>query len=390
MINNILYYIRQIFIGSILLFTSTYSFAQYDSIFHDNNYRTFLVHKPPASPLIDTFSLVIAMHGGLGTAYNMEEMSMLSEKADEANFIVVYPEGTKGGFLNRRTWNAGWCCGDASSSNADDVGFINALIDTIISQYTIDTGRIYATGMSNGGFMSFRLACELSHRIAAIAPVSASMSMIECEPIRAVPIINFHSYLDTNVPYLGGVGSGFSNHHNSPQDSVMNAWANMDTCSIFNDTILHNEQFTNIQWNTCSCETEIQYYITQDGGHSWPGGVQTITGDPPSEFLNANDLMWSFFQQYSLDCGTVSAMKENGDKNNNFLLYPNPTKGVVYIDYKERNNDIRISVYNHFGRIIIKSKNVDAINLINQPSGIYYIKIQTKHKILTKKIIKTY
>ena len=291
--------------------------------------------------------------------------------------------------LNIRTWNAGWCCGFASNSNINDVGLIDALLDTLISEYSIDTNRIYATGMSNGGFMSYRLACELSDRIAAIAPVASSMSLTSCVPNRPVPIIHFHSYLDINVPYLGGIGSGFSNHHNSPQDSIMNAWANINTCNILNDTIVDNTQYTFTKWRECNCSSDILHYITQDGGHSWPGGNQTSTGDPVSNYINATELMWSFFQQYSLDCRTLTIIDETYNENSGFELFPNPSTGFINIRISESVADFTTTVYDHLGRVIFKSENKEAINLTDQPFGIYYILIHTKDQILTGKIIKT-
>ena len=169
----------------------TEAFAQYLGFSYDGYERTYLLHLPTGYDGIEPLPLIIAMHGGLGSADNLQSQSGLSNKADSENFIVVYPEGVKGGVLNVRTWNAGWCCGNSSSSNVDDVGFIDSLLDTLVDRYAIDTNRIYATGMSNGGFMSYRLACELSDRIAAIAPVSASMSVTGYIPSRPVPIIHF-------------------------------------------------------------------------------------------------------------------------------------------------------------------------------------------------------
>ena len=168
---------------TIAFFTYSISFAQYDSIHFDGYNRTYLLHLPSGYSGMDSIPLVIAMHGGFGSADNLQNQSQLSIKADAENFIVVYPEGVKGGVLNIRTWNAGWCCGFASLLKINDVGFIDALLDTLINQYSIDTNRIYATGMSNGGFMSYRLACELSDRIAAIAPVASSMSLTSCVPM---------------------------------------------------------------------------------------------------------------------------------------------------------------------------------------------------------------
>lgn len=374
---------------AVVLLAITVSFAQYNSISFDGYDRTYLLHLPSGYIETESIPLVIAMHGGFGSAINLQNQSQLSVKADAENFIVVYPEGVKGGILNIRTWNAGWCCGNASNLNIDDVGFIDALLDTLISQYSIDTNRIYATGMSNGGFMSYRLACELSDRIAAISPVASSMSLISCVPSRPVPIIHFHSYLDTSVPYLGGIGDGFSDHYNPPQDSIMNAWANIDSCDILNDTtIVDNNQYTFTKWRDCNCSSEIHHYITQDGGHSWPGGNQTLIGDPVSVYIDATDLMWSFFQQYSLDCETLTIIKETYNDNGGLELFPNPSTGIINIRISDSNTDFITTVYDQLGKVILRSENTNIINLINQPIGIYYVSIQTEAQILTGKITK--
>ncbi len=386
--NKMKTFVRVYFTIVTILLISTVSYGQYDSIQFDGYDRTYLLHLPDSYSGTDTLPLIIAMHGGFGSAYNLQDQSLLSEKADEENFIVVYPEGLENGILNIRTWNAGWCCGNASSSNVDDVGFINALLDTLISQYSIDTNRIYATGMSNGGFMSYRLACELSDRIAAIAPVAASMSMYDCNPERPVPIIEFHSYLDENVPYYGGIGSsGFSDHWNPPQDSVMNAWANKDTCLVLNDTIVNNGQYTFIKWGNCSCLYEVHHYVTEDGGHSWPGGTQGVIGDPVSIYINATDLLWSFFQQYSLECETVNYQDENTYKDIYFDLFPNPSVGIININTSLSSAKYTIEVYNITGKLIVQIENKNVIDLSDQMPGIYFALIQTEKQIITQKII---
>lgn len=379
--------IKQLILG-VLLFISLPAFTQYDSIPFGAFNRTYLLHLPDAYKETSSLPLLIAMHGGFGNAYNIEKQSQLSVKADAENFIVVYPEGIKSGLLNISSWNAGWCCGFASRSNVDDVGFINSLLDTLIDQYTIDTNRIYATGMSNGGFMAYRLACELSQRIAAIAPVAASMSMSNCTPIRPVPIIDFHSYMDTHIPYDGGVGNGPSNHYNSPQDSVLNAWAKKGNCSSINDTIVNNSEYTFIKWSVCDCTTEIHHYATQDGGHSWPGGVQTLIGDPVSNYINATDLMWEFFQQHSLDCKPLSE-KRTVWKENNIKIFPNPTSGKLTIYTEGYYQKLEIEMFNLAGEKILSSNQRNKIELSHLKLGAYFIKVNMDGNIKMEKIIKT-
>lgn len=370
-----------------LFFTVVSSHAQYDSIPFDGYNRTYLLHLPSEYTGTEELPLVIAMHGGFGNAYNLQNQSQLSLKADSENFIVVYPEGLEGVVLGISSWNAGWCCGWSSNNNIDDVGFISTLLDTLLTQYSIDTNRIYATGMSNGGFMSYRLACELSDRIAAIAPVGASMSMTTCTPQRPVPTISLHSYLDDNVPYDGGVGDGASGHYNSPQDSILNAWSAMNNCNTTNDTIINNSQFLYRRWSNCDCETIIEQYVTQDGGHSWPGGIQTLSGDPVSTFINANDLIWDFFQQYSLDCDPQTVI-ESDIENIKVKLYPNPTSGVVKI-YSEMNySEINVSVYNLLGEKIYENTPQKEFDLTPFPEGAYIVLLRIEDTIDTRKVIK--
>lgn len=361
-----------LFILFTLLFGKGY--AQYDSISVGGISRTYQLHLPPNYDGSEDLPIIIAMHGGFGNGPQLEIQSQLSVKADEENFIVVYPEGVQG-FLNIRTWNAGACCGYAADNDVDDVGFIDALLDSLMASYSIDSLRVYATGMSNGGFMSYRLACELSNRIAAIAPVAASMTMSECSPFYEVPIIHFHSYLDSNVPYDGGVGSGFSSHYNPPVDSVLNVWASINNCQITNDTLVDNGEYTHVVWDNCDCTYSIEYYITLDGGHSWPGG-QSVLGDLPSEYINANDLMWEFFQQYTLECEQILELIETPTEKQEVKIYPNPTSGKFIIVGKKLRH---LTIYNPMGELYldmeIHPSDMLNIDLSEETPGSYFLQI---------------
>jgi len=369
------------------LWMSVYSFGQYDSIPHDGYDRTYLVHLPTAYDGSTDLPLVIAMHGGFGNAFNLEDQSQLSVKADLENFIVVYPEGVEGGILNISSWNAGWCCGYSSNNNIDDVGFIDSLLNTLISQYAIDTNRVYATGMSNGGFMSYRLACELSDRIAAIAPVSASMSMPICNATRAMPIIHFHSKLDLNVPYQGGVGNGLSSHYNSPIDSVLNVWSEHNNCPNNIDTVVNNSQYLHTKRSNCECGSSVQYYLTEDGGHSWHGGNQTAIGDPVSNYINATDLMWDFFQEHTLDCNVVS-VSNNRIEEVGISLFPNPTKEVFSINIENNYQSLEVSIYTVMGQQVMSYQNQKEINISALAKGIYNVFVNIDGNLKVERIIK--
>jgi len=335
-------------------------FAQYDSLYFDGRYRTFLTHLPPDYGQQDSaYSLILALHGGFGDAYNMEKMSGLSQKADTATnkFIIVYPEGVRNS-IGKRTWNAGGCCGFAQDHNIDDVGFISLLIDTLIERYQINKNKVYATGMSNGGMLCYRLAAELSHKVAAIAPVACSMVLKETwNPDRPVPIIHFHSYLDESIPYYGGVGNGVSKHHNPPIDSVLTVWSALNGCVLLSDTLYHEPgEYLLRDWDGCENKANIQCYVTYDGGHSWPGGRKgRLFADPPSRKINASDLMWEFFQLHSLP-NTTSVVLAEKRSHKNFSLYqnyPNPFNPETTIEFGlPKPGNVELTIYDINGNLV--------------------------------------
>jgi polyhydroxybutyrate depolymerase len=273
------------------------------SINIDGRERTYLLNLPPGYYEGSGFSLVIAMHGGGGSATQFETSSLLTQKANAENFIVVYPEGVKStGPLGARTWNAGTCCAYAVENNINDVKFITTLIDKLVADYKINAKKVYATGHSNGGMMSYRLACEASNKIAAIAPNGCTMVVTQpCNPARAVPVLHMHSVLDEHIPYTGGTGNGISGVYAPPLDSVFNVWSSKNTCTTTAQVVINNSSYKFTRWTNCSNNTAIHYYLTQDGGHAWPGGLPgSGNGDTPSQAINANNLLWDFFKQYQL------------------------------------------------------------------------------------------
>src|SRR5438046_485611 len=179
------------------------------SFVHDGLKREYLVHVPKSYRPGHSTPMLIALHGGGGDAdYQADDSKYrLITKSEQAGFIAVFPNGYSrfGGIL--ATWNAGGCCGKAQENDVDDVGFIRAVIDRVERQASIDPRRIFATGMSNGAMMSWRLACELPE-VRAIAPVEGTDNTAHCTPSRPVPVIQFHAADDPNVPFNGGVGVG--------------------------------------------------------------------------------------------------------------------------------------------------------------------------------------
>ncbi|MEW6734898.1 MAG: polyhydroxybutyrate depolymerase, partial [Acidobacteriota bacterium] len=223
-----------------------------------------------------------------------------SDKADKENFIVVYPSGT--GPLEDRllTWNAGNCCGYALDNKIDDVGFLRMVIEKMKKDYNVDSKHIYATGLSNGAMMSYRLACELSDKIAAIAPVAGALNL-ECAPFQPVSMIIFHGTADQHVLYEGGKPKKKADPHPRTDNSVAYAvsfWVDHNKCA----TKPQHIEKGNIVMDTYSGGrngSEVVLYTIKGGGHAWPGGKKYLPwADDPTQEISATDLMWEFFLRH--------------------------------------------------------------------------------------------
>jgi len=253
--------------------------------------RTYLVHPPAGYDAKTPLALVLVLHGALQGAANVESLSGMSAKADKEKFLVVYPNGTSRSGLVP-TWNAGACCGYAQTNKVDDVGFLRALIDKLEHDYNVDPKRIFATGISNGGMMSYRLACELADRIAAIAPVEGAQD-IDCRPSGPVSVLVFHGTADLLVPYNGGT-TPFqlgSKRTDTPVSSTVGFWVKQDGCS---KTPKHEEsnQLRVDTYTGCQGGAGVTLYTLEGGRHMWPG-TRLSGNDVP-----ATDIMWSFFASH--------------------------------------------------------------------------------------------
>ncbi|MGE5625852.1 MAG: alpha/beta hydrolase family esterase [Bacillota bacterium] len=269
--------------------------------------RSYLIHLPdplPRGPL----PLVVVLHGGGGSAEGTEKQTGFDAVADQHGFIAVYPNGTDRGHPLMKmmgkegmlTWNAGTCCSYASEHNVDDVGFIRAVVADVEKSHTVDPKRVYATGISNGGMMSYRLACEASDLFAAIGPVSAVLEISPCRPTNPVAVVHIHGAQDENVPLKGGVGAkqlGTKEIRKPVQDTI-DFWVKEDGCSTNAKSELPGVERVN--YSGCAAGAEVDYYVIQDGGHAWPGGKQ-MAGflDKPSNALDATSIIWDFFSKHA-------------------------------------------------------------------------------------------
>lgn len=252
--------------------------------------RSFLLHVPTGYDRAPT-ALVLNFHGFTSSPTDQEYFSVMSEAADREGFAVAYPQGTG----LPASFNAGLCCGDAVQQEVDDVAFTADLIDAVAAELCLDPARVYSTGLSNGGFMSYRLACELADRIAAIAPVAGVMGIEECAPGRAVPVLHFHGTADALVPFDGGGVTGFP----SVEDTVA-AWAERDGCTGEPQVSFEQGDALCRRWDSCDQGAAVELCVIDGGGHTWPGGRVPAVAGKTSEDLVATGRMWEFFRDHPL------------------------------------------------------------------------------------------
>lgn len=270
----------------------------------DERSRQYLVHVPASVTASERVPVLFAIHGGLGNGALTQQTNAVDPVADREGFIVVYPFGTSRNSPDELlTWNAGDCCGYAQTAQVDDVAYFEALIADLATVLPIDEARLYLTGMSNGGIMSYHLACQMPGVFAAIAPVAGTYHAAEngCAAEAApLPVLHIHGYEDPHVPYDGGVGpdSIVGVDFESVADSV-GYWVAANGCT--------GEPQNNVDgiveqqvWADCDGGVSVALYSVVGGGHTWPGHTGWRKRNDPMSTLDGAALVWDFVSQYSL------------------------------------------------------------------------------------------
>jgi polyhydroxybutyrate depolymerase len=249
--------------------------------------REFLLHLPADYDGSSALPVVLAFHGHGNTAGNTEGISKLSTLPA----IVVYPDGVANASdNNRRSWQGA----PYAASGVDDVAFTAGLLDHLQSTLCVDTARVYATGFSNGGGFTALLACRMADRIAAVAPVAGAFYPAtgeNCQPVRPVPVIEFHGTSDTRIPYDGGV-------RDLPAiPDWVAGWAERNGCKARAADERIGHDVTVSAWTGCA---EVRHVAIAGGGHTWPGADSDNGVGATTQTIEAHEMIWNFLRGHQL------------------------------------------------------------------------------------------
>jgi polyhydroxybutyrate depolymerase len=360
-------------LGLLITLTGIASAQQtiYSSIHHDGLQRDYILYVPASYSPGTPAPLVLNFHGYTSNDFEQMFYGDFRPIADTAGFLVVHPMGTVD-ILGNTHWNVGW-----GTSNVDDVGFTSDLIDSLSAQYNINQDRIYSTGMSNGGFMSYRLACDLSNRVAAIASVTGDFNVntaASCNPQHPMPVMEIHGTADPTVAYDGNILF-------APIPSVINYWVTFDNCDP-NPVITDLPDIDTTDGCTAQHQVypggdngvEVEHYKIIDGVHAWPGTA--FGGAGTNQDFDASKEIWRFFSQYDIH-GRIHSTAIDEPEIHSILIYPNPSDAFITLLYSGHGNEPFI-LYDQMGRIWQKgylNKNLAKINVEILPSGMYWLKV---------------
>lgn len=265
--------------------------------------RHYISYVPSGYDKNTPIPLVLVLHPGLSNGERFLRVTGMDKTAEKNNFIAVFPDGSaRFQGRGRYTWNAGSCCGYAAKKNVDDVGFLRKLVAELKTKYNIDPNRIYATGFSNGGGMAYRLACEASDMVKAIAVVSSSLDVNRCEMSKPVSVLHIHGTADKNNPYYGGYGQGgVAKVKKASTEDSLSTMRRLDHCAAAPQEIKRDDLHYYIY--ACEGESRVVHIKVLEGGHAWPGSIPLENSErfhqPTSKHLDTNLEVWNFFKQVS-------------------------------------------------------------------------------------------
>jgi polyhydroxybutyrate depolymerase len=378
---------KKYLLGSLatLLSSSLFSLTITLSMNYENTSRSFLVHFPPGFSNSQHLPVVFSLHGLGSDGPQQEFYSRMSETADSNHFIVCYPNGIA------NAWNSGFQA--PYNSSPDDVGFISKIIDTLKTLYDINLSRVYACGMSNGGFQSYRLACDLENRIAAIASVTGcitDLTALNCALARKIPVLHIHGTEDPLVKYNGETG------YKSVEETIA-FFLSQNQCSNANDTVHYpntnlNDSSTveRIRYASCGDGTEVMFYKITGGGHTWPNAYLDWIYGPTNRDFDASQEIWNFFNRFDLH-GPLAVNDISSQPS--LEIFPNP----VGDHFESQISDFglqqpaSLSLFNVTGNKVLEQAITDStatLNIQSLSAGVYILKVESRDFSITKRVVK--
>ncbi len=348
--------------------------------------RSYKIYVPAIYSSSNSVPLVFNFHGYTSNNAQQEVYADFRGIADTANFIIVHPQGL---VMNG---NTGWNNFSTVASAQGDLDFVEKMITQITAQYNINQNRIYSTGMSNGGFMSYDLACFMSARFAAIASVTGGMIPLHknaCQASHPTPVMEIHGTADDVVSYNGAtVGS-------MPVDSLVKFWVNFNNCNatptftaVPNISTSDNCTAEHYVYSGGTHGATVELFKIIGGGHNWPGAPISINGNTNMD-INASKEIWRFFSQYKLN--DLILKTGNIEKNPEILVFPNPTKNQVTIQL-ENSNDAVFKLFDATGRLMqsnVLTSGNNEISTTQLTSGVFmYTLTQNQVVVQTGKLVK--
>ena len=237
--------------------------------------RTYIVHVPENARPDKPLPVLVMLHGAGGDAERARLASGFDDYSDADDFIVVYPNGTQAADVpGEYSWNAGACCGLPQRTKVDDVGFISAVLDEVAAQHPVDASRVYLTGFSNGGMLSYRLSCELGERFAGIAIVGGALNLSVCDAPSPMSVLIIHGLADQTVPYDGGesnerTAARFGQWENVSVSDSAAFWRDRDDCATEPVTTIEGPIATDL-YEDCVNDRMLEVVSITGGTHSWP------------------------------------------------------------------------------------------------------------------------
>ena len=362
---------KKIVLICLILFTLSTNAQVLESISNGGITRTYMYYKPTSWTPNQQLPLLVVLHGLTQTGGGVMDITQFNQLAESNNFIVCYPNG-----LNN-AWNANM---NVSISTADDIGFIETLVQYFQTNFNTNPQKQYLCGFSNGGFMSHKMACESSECFAAIATVSGNMSdttYANCNPLYKPAVFHIHGTSDAIVPYNGGPSTGVS------VDQTMQKWATFLNCNPTpTSVVMPNPSLTDfssparISYSNCTNPLELIKII--GGGHQWPG-ISTLVGG--AGIINMDfyspQIIWDFLSSKSCQTNVIT---EN--EMLSLQIFPNPANTVLNINSDELKD---YQIFNVLSLKIASGRMKNELNIENLENGVYYIKLTLNKdaKILT-------